>query len=207
MISLRNVFPCPSRLCVSYCALCDAVIFSYNRCASGVRSNLWYIRIFQLVAEMLFAFRAATPSFVSHIYTVVSLGSKKQMIRIAASRIVTTMQNEFIRLYTMMKLVSDPVGILSFVFHAKFAVASRAYTPRPRPTFFGSSFVHLFPKSFSQWSAFIFPRKRSHSFVVLDASSFGSPKSFSSAYRSHNRCHFFNIHLGMMLNRLGIVNK
>lgn len=75
-----------------------------------------------------------TSSFRIHVPDVVRLAPKKQVFRVHASAIVTTMQYLHAPRYrTIVEFVRNSMGELAFVIHSDLAIANRQYTASPVP--------------------------------------------------------------------------
>lgn len=111
---------------------------------------------------------------------ILYLLTRKKVLRIAAWRIITTVENActFRNGLAYEQFQSGSMSKPGFIVNAD-ATVSVHFAAIPKPAFVRSSFCNLYPKSFFKWKAFFSPKYFCHSSVLLNWSSFRFAKAFS----------------------------
>jgi hypothetical protein len=129
-------------------------------CAAGAQlANLPNIIVGQLMDRMILApaiIRSGS-TLLGTILHVVHLGSKKQMRRVDAARIIAPMADvQIINDWSVVQFVAKAVraNIMPTAFrgHRECTVAMLRSASRPQPALIWAAFVYLLPKAFFYWA-------------------------------------------------------
>jgi hypothetical protein len=97
-------------------------------------SNHWYVRFGQLGGMALFAARAIVAFLVAHISYIISTSTEKEMIRVAARRIIALVKNTHsTRNRSIVQFVTESVCLVLLHTIVQLPVARRCFSALPFP--------------------------------------------------------------------------
>jgi hypothetical protein len=103
----------------------------------------------QRLHEFSKLFTACLPTFTNHISNVISVCTKKQVIRVdAVAHIALMANNQIVRARAVMQFVREAMRPLALSINSKIAIAAFIGCSRPQPA--GISLLHKLPECFNR---------------------------------------------------------
>lgn len=156
-------------------------------------SNLPCLFISYFSHSVFFSTKVYCSSFLSRVSHVFCVRANKEMIWIAASRIVAFVKNmKSDRDFSIFYFPSYSAGNVTFPSKPKLTIFFGSSMPQPRPTFFWRLNQNIIPKTFWHWFSSRLPSLFCSKRALLWSSGFRFSGSRFSTFRAKNRGSILN---------------